>query len=430
MQVTAFYSYWLGFVTVLDFFWADQYDTMAGPNRKSRRLMEEENKKLRKKARREYNETVRGLAEFVKKRDKRVIDMQIKRNEEIERKKEEEKQRKKELERQKAEKARNFEEAEWTKVEEEFEDVEAEDVEEQKKNELYCVACSKKFKSDKQWRNHEQSKKHKEKVAELREAFSEEDKEYEEAEGNKGEEEEVKEADENGFPYFSADKEVHELEDHFESGVSIQGDESDEGKTESSETNELAYIDKNSRGKGIASVLGSDDDEDSVLEAMLSGHKSRNKVGNKPKAPAKKTQVEVDSDELEFMEYNDTKGSRRNRGGRRRRARRQEEEEKEDVEKEEDAAAKAETKEANVPEENGETKEIDERDDDAVELVSHSLPDSEAKRRDDDATETKHKNPRQAFNKRNTKKKENPAKSKVATRGRKQKVLCSITDFV
>ncbi|XP_073286732.1 DNAJ protein JJJ1 homolog, partial [Primulina huaijiensis] len=65
-QVTAFYNYWLGFVTSMDFCWVDQYDVMAGPNRKSRRLMEEENKKLRKKARREFNETVRGLAEFVK----------------------------------------------------------------------------------------------------------------------------------------------------------------------------------------------------------------------------------------------------------------------------------------------------------------------------------------------------------------------------
>ncbi|KAL1553422.1 hypothetical protein AAHA92_14104 [Salvia divinorum] len=156
-QVTAFYSYWLGFTTVLDFFWADQYDAMAGPNRKSRR----------------------GLAEFVKKRDKRVIDMQIKRNEEMERRKEEGKQRKKELERQKAEKARNYEEPEWARVEA-IEEDEAEDALEEKKNEFYCVACSKKFRSDKQWKNHEQSKKHKEKAAELREAFREEDIEYEE----------------------------------------------------------------------------------------------------------------------------------------------------------------------------------------------------------------------------------------------------------
>ena len=37
-QVSAFYNYWLGFAMVMDFCW-----------------VEEENKKLRKKARREYN---------------------------------------------------------------------------------------------------------------------------------------------------------------------------------------------------------------------------------------------------------------------------------------------------------------------------------------------------------------------------------------
>ncbi|GKE89778.1 DnaJ protein JJJ1, partial [Tanacetum coccineum] len=160
-QVNAFYGYWLGFVTVMDFVWADEYDAMNGPNRKSRRIMEEENKKIRKKARREYNETVRGLAEFVKKRDKRVIDMQVKRNEEIERKKEEERLRKKEIERLKKERAMAYEVPDWAKVEEDVESEVEEEVEvEEKRNEFYCVACGKKFKSDKQWKNHEQSKKH------------------------------------------------------------------------------------------------------------------------------------------------------------------------------------------------------------------------------------------------------------------------------
>ncbi|PPD88191.1 hypothetical protein GOBAR_DD14895 [Gossypium barbadense] len=150
-QVTAFYNYWLGFSTVMDFVWVDEYDAMAGPNRKSRRVMEEENKKLRKKAKREYNETVRGLAEFVKKRDKRVIDMSER------------------LARVKA-----YEEPEWAKVEEEEVDNWDEmDEKEREKEEFYCVACGKKFKSEKQWKNHEQSKKHKEKVAELRESILE-----------------------------------------------------------------------------------------------------------------------------------------------------------------------------------------------------------------------------------------------------------------
>ncbi|KAH6755817.1 hypothetical protein C2S53_009089 [Perilla frutescens var. hirtella] len=413
--VTAFYSYWFGFASVLDFFWADQYDAMAGPNRKSRRLMEEENKKLRKKARREYNETVRGLAEFVKKRDKRVIDMQIKRNEEMERKREEEKQRKKELERQKAEKARNYEEPEWAKVEEFDEDEdEDEDALEEKKNEFYCVACSKKFRSDKQWKNHEQSKKHKEKVAELRNAFREEDEEYEAEEAD-----EMEEANGNDAGYLSADDGVSKLQEQFEGGLGVQEDDSDDGKNASSEAEEFEDPKDHSGGNGVAEGMGSDydddddDDEASILEAMLSGRRSRNKARNQPKDPATKTQTETDGDELDFMEYNDTKGSRRNKGGRRRRGRRQE------------AAETVKTSEAGRKDE---AEEPEGCDDDAGESISQPLPESETIRAADDAMEKDLKHVQQAVNKKSTTKKENASKSKVASKGRKQKVATRSPD--
>ncbi len=42
-----------------------------------RRLMEDENAKRRKAARRNYNDAVRELAAFVRKRDKRVIAHQV-----------------------------------------------------------------------------------------------------------------------------------------------------------------------------------------------------------------------------------------------------------------------------------------------------------------------------------------------------------------
>jgi DnaJ family protein A protein 5 len=45
-----------------------------------------EGKKLRKKAKREYNETVRQLAQFVKKRDKRVLESELQRKKEEEEK--------------------------------------------------------------------------------------------------------------------------------------------------------------------------------------------------------------------------------------------------------------------------------------------------------------------------------------------------------
>ncbi|XP_042051692.1 uncharacterized protein LOC121797016 [Salvia splendens] len=127
---------------------------------------------------------------------------------EMERKGEEEKQGQKELERQK--------EPEWAKVEELEEEDESEDALEEKKNEFYCVACSQKFRSDKQWKNHEQSKKHKEKVTQLPEAFHEEDIECEA---------EVDADDGSDIGYLSADDGVSKLGEKFEAGIGIQEDD-------------------------------------------------------------------------------------------------------------------------------------------------------------------------------------------------------------
>ncbi|KAI3521835.1 hypothetical protein L1887_11310 [Cichorium endivia] len=297
-QVNAFYGYWLGFVTVMDFAWEDEYDANAGPNRKSRRLMEDENKKIRKKAKREYNETVRGLAEFVKKRDKRVIDMQMKRNEEIEKKKEEERARKKEMEREKAERARLYEEPDWAKMEDSDEVVmEEEEEEDERKNEFYCVVCGKKFKSDKQWKNHEQSKKHKEKVAELKEAFEEEDEDLKSGDSDDGE--------------VLVD-EVEELKEQVE-GVKIQKEEKydDEEKDNNDNANDDDDDD--------------DDDDETNLEAMLSWHKNKKK-------PKKKVYVEVEEEEVDLMEYNNKKG-RRKRGGKKDTATKPEDEEQQKMDK-------------------------------------------------------------------------------------------------
>lgn len=407
-QVTAFYNYWLGFVTLMDFCWVDQYDVMAGPNRKSRRVMEEENKKLRKKARREYNDTVRGLAEFVKKRDKRVIDMQMKRAEEMERKKEEDRERKKELERQKAERVKKFEEPEWAKVEE-VEDEEIEEIlnDDRKKKgdgkELYCVACGKKFKSDKQWKNHEQSKKHKEKVAELRHAFIEEDEEYDEGKteevGEQHEEEDEIGAEESGF--LSADDEVDELRYHFNSTVAIQ--EEDNAEVQSSEQDGLIDMDSGSSLKELPSDMGSDDDEASNLEAMVLGQKNRKNASldQKPKCVSKKIPVEIDSDEMDFMAYNNMK--RRNMGGRKQRGRTLEE------------ATQTEIAEAYVEAENNGYHDT------MKEASSDSFLETESRCKEDDKSEKSHKLSKQAVEKKGTAKSDSNFKSKEAPKGRKKK---------
>ncbi|KAK4362295.1 hypothetical protein RND71_017536 [Anisodus tanguticus] len=470
-QVTAVYSYWLGFVTVMDFCWVDQYDVMAGPNRKSRRVMEDENKKLRKKARREYNETVRGLAEFVKKRDKRVIDMQMKKNEEMEKKKEEERKRRKELERQKAHRAKKYVEPEWAKVEElEDEEIEESDEDEKKKadvNELYCVACSKKFKSEKQWKNHEQSKKHKEKITALREAFDDEDDEYEglvedgvseeqkvadadrttdlsaddgvdelaehlegstriqddegEDEGlvEDGVSEEQKVADADRTTDLSADDGVDELAEHLEGSTRIQDDEGEDDEVQSSEEDETTNYQSGSDLKGVADELGLDDDEASVLEAMISGRRSRKKAGPGPGAsrqtPAKNVQSETADNQMDFMEYNNLRSSRRNRGGRRQRSRRPQEEE---------AAAAAGGDVRSYVTEVGIDTEVNDACNDSSACQGPSFQSSAeiaSNLKVDDVSGNSEKVQSQGTDKKTTSKKDKNNKSKDATKGRKQK---------
>jgi DnaJ homolog subfamily A member 5 len=197
-NVGRFYASWKNFVTNRDFSWADIHRIRDAPNRFIRREMEKENTKARDKARKKYVQCVRELANFVSKRDPRVV------------------LRKKELEKEKAEKEKLQEEEKRAKKEEKEKirkerearvrrgeatwmssDIEARDRELQehfeaigvgngkkknKKNkkktgmsggmsaglgggsgslqEYYCAACGKSFRTESQWRNHEQSKKH------------------------------------------------------------------------------------------------------------------------------------------------------------------------------------------------------------------------------------------------------------------------------
>uniref|UniRef100_J3NDL7 J domain-containing protein n=1 Tax=Oryza brachyantha TaxID=4533 RepID=J3NDL7_ORYBR len=261
-QATAFYNYWLGFGTVMDFGWAAEWDAARGENRRVRRLMEEDNKKAMRKARREYNDAVRGLAAFCKKRDKRMVDMALKRKAEEEKKKAEEMARKKEEERRKKERVMAYQEPEWARVEEDeagFEEDEEEEMKAKRKDELYCVACNKKFKSDKQWKNHEQSKKHRDKVAELRMVFEEEEEALKEAE------EELEEVD-VGFDFKPAQESeesdfsdaAEELAEELSEGLEVRDEESDDVNMDNAEQKVGSY------------------DETSVLEEMLSRRKNQN----------------------------------------------------------------------------------------------------------------------------------------------------------
>lgn len=164
--VKPFYAAWAGFATAKSFGWRDRYRTADAEDRRMRRLMEKENKKFRGEAIQEFNEAVRSLLAFVRRRDPRY---RPNTQSEAERQ-----QVLRDVARAQAARMRaansatlNQEVAEWAKTRESDELLE-ESEEESEEEQFECVACKKTFKSEKQFEAHERSKKHIKAVQALR----------------------------------------------------------------------------------------------------------------------------------------------------------------------------------------------------------------------------------------------------------------------
>ncbi|KAK9455879.1 hypothetical protein V1511DRAFT_498935 [Dipodascopsis uninucleata] len=71
-EVKYFYGTWSTFSTRKSFAWCDQYRLSDAPDRRVRRAMEKENKKMRDIAKKEYNDAVKAFVAFIKKRDPRA----------------------------------------------------------------------------------------------------------------------------------------------------------------------------------------------------------------------------------------------------------------------------------------------------------------------------------------------------------------------
>jgi DnaJ family protein A protein 5 len=72
-DVNLFYRSWDSFSSALNFAWEDKYNSREdGESRRIRRLMDEENNKARKAAKKTYNNDIMQLVAFVKRRDPRV----------------------------------------------------------------------------------------------------------------------------------------------------------------------------------------------------------------------------------------------------------------------------------------------------------------------------------------------------------------------
>ncbi|KAF9223560.1 DnaJ-domain-containing protein [Gyrodon lividus] len=177
-----FYNAWLNFSTMKEFTWMEHYNTVDAPDRRIRRLMEKENKKVRDDARKEYNETVRSLALFIRKRDPRYksnLAHQAQLN-----------QAKasgsstpsgpKTTHRPVTIHNTNYIEQEWQKASTYglHDDLEWAAAEGEDPEEWECVACSKSFRSEAAWDSHERSKKHMKEIERLKREMMRENEEF------------------------------------------------------------------------------------------------------------------------------------------------------------------------------------------------------------------------------------------------------------
>ncbi|KAI9707263.1 MAG: hypothetical protein M1836_000223 [Candelina mexicana] len=173
--VRPFYAAWSAFATRKTFAWKDAFRCSEATERRVRRVMEKENKRLREEGIRQFNDAVRSLVSFVRKRDPRYkSNMQT----------EAERQRilrdaatAQAIRSRAANRARLGEHsvAEWSNYREP--DLAEEESQESEIEEQHyeCVACHKIFKSEKQFEAHERSKKHLKEVQLLRKKMQKED---------------------------------------------------------------------------------------------------------------------------------------------------------------------------------------------------------------------------------------------------------------
>lgn len=261
-----FYSAWSNFSTVKNFSWKDKLRLSEAPDRWYRRRMEQENKKFRQDGIREFNDAVRSLVAFVRKRDPRYVPST---QTEAERQKTLRDAAAAQAARARAANAAKLDDAvpEWAKARdpEELEESEEEEVEEQI---LECVACNKTFKSERQWEAHEKSKKHQKAVYALQKQMRK-DNAMLDLNGNSTPSGDAT-PDVDGEGSESFDEVGAELEDEpLTNGNDVQADDADavddreepDGNVEGSKHQEITAAD--SRGQSTLAETESEPDEDS-----------------------------------------------------------------------------------------------------------------------------------------------------------------------
>jgi DnaJ family protein A protein 5 len=167
--VRDFYAAWDGFATAKSFAWLDVYRLSDAPDRYTRRLAEKENKKHRDDGRREFNDAVRTLVAFVRKRDPRYTpdtrSAEDKAKAQRELRKAQAARARAELNAKLEREAQELPSWATERPASELEESEEEPIEEEH---FECVACNKTFKSERQYEAHEKSKKHQKALKDLK----------------------------------------------------------------------------------------------------------------------------------------------------------------------------------------------------------------------------------------------------------------------
>lgn len=177
--VRPFYAVWTGFSTRKSFSWADVYRYSDAPDRRVRRMMEKENKRFREEGIREFNDAVRSLIAFVKKRDHRY---KANVKNEAERQKTLRDAAIGQAARQRAANQAKRAQAEtvpeWMRSSEVEDDESTDDVADSVKEHFECIVCNKIFKSENQYEAHERSKKHIRAIQHIKKQMQQEDKSF------------------------------------------------------------------------------------------------------------------------------------------------------------------------------------------------------------------------------------------------------------
>ncbi|KAM0322382.1 hypothetical protein ACHAQA_009449 [Verticillium albo-atrum] len=176
--VKTFYASWAGFSTTKTFAWKDKYRLSDAPDRRVRRAMEKENKKMRDDAIKEFNDAVRFLVTFARKRDPRYLPNS-----------QTDAERQAALRNAAAAQAARSRAANLEKLNEEHsvpewaqsrqDEADAADFSQSEGEsevvQIECIVCDKIFKSEKSFEAHERSKKHLKAVQQLRRQMRAED---------------------------------------------------------------------------------------------------------------------------------------------------------------------------------------------------------------------------------------------------------------